>query len=102
GGPCTLILLTVLSSSANPSSAQQSSSSPARRHFVACPIARDTKPQPCWRAEYDGELYYLGQQGGVANDFYPPQLGHLALVEGAVRQGGVCGGVALQPGKVSD
>ena len=101
GGPCTLILLTVLSSSANQSSAQQSSSSPARRHFVACPIVRDTKTQPCWLAEYDGELYYLGQQGGVANDFYPPQLGHLALVEGAVGQGRVCGGIPLQPVKVS-
>ena len=101
GGTCTLILLTVLSSSANQSSAQQSSSSPARRHFVACPIVRDTKTQPCWLAEYDGELYYLGQQGGVANDFYPPQLGHLALVEGAVGQGRVCGGIPLQPVKVS-
>ena len=101
GGTCTLILLTVLSSGANQSSAQQSSSSPARRHFVACPIVRDTKTQPCWLAEYDGELYYLGQQGGVANDFYPPQLGHLALVEGAVGQGRVCGGIPLQPVKVS-
>jgi hypothetical protein len=101
GGTCTLILLTVLSSGANQSSAQQSSSSPARRNFVACPIVRDTKTQPCWLAEYDGELYYLGQQGGVANDFYPPQLGHLALVEGAVGQGRVCGGIPLQPVKVS-
>jgi hypothetical protein len=101
GGTCTLILLTVLSSGANQSSAQQSSSSPARRNFVACPIVRDTKTQPCWLAEYEGELYYLGQQGGVANDFYPPQLGHLALVEGAVGQGRVCGGIPLQPVKVS-
>jgi len=68
---------------------------------VACPIVRDTKTQPCWLAEYEGELYYLGQQGGVANDFYPPQLGHLALVEGAVGQGRVCGGIPLQPVKVS-
>jgi hypothetical protein len=101
GGTCTLILLTVLSSGASQSSAQQSSSSPARRNFVACPIVRDTKTQPCWLAESDGELYYLGQQGGVANDFYPPQLGHLALVEGAVGQGRVCGGIPLQPVKVS-
>ena len=101
GGPCTLILLTVLSSGASQSSAQQSSSSPARRNFVACPIVRDTKTQPCWLAEYEGELYYLGQQGGVADDFYPPQLGHLALVEGAVGQGRVCGGIPLQPVKVS-
>jgi outer membrane protein OmpA-like peptidoglycan-associated protein len=46
-------------------------------------------------------LYYLGQQGGVANDFYPPQLGHLTLVEGVVGQGRVCGGIPLQPVKVS-
>jgi hypothetical protein len=83
-------------------SAQQESSPPSeRRHFVACPIVRDTRTQPCWLAEYEGELYYLGQQGGVANDFYPPQHGHLALVEGVVGQGRVCGGIPLQPVKVS-
>ena len=81
--------------------AQQESGSTIRRHFVACPIVRDTRTQPCWLAEYEGELYYLGQQGGVANDFYPPQLGHLALVEGTVGQGRVCGGIPLQPVKVS-
>jgi hypothetical protein len=68
---------------------------------VACPIVRDTRTQPCWLAEYEGEMYYLGQQGGVANDFHPPQLGHLALVEGTVGQGRVCGGIPLQPVKVS-
>jgi outer membrane protein OmpA-like peptidoglycan-associated protein len=82
-------------------SAQQQSASGTRRNFVACPIVRDTKTQPCWLAEYEGELYYLGQQGGVANDFYPPQLGHLALVEGTVGQGRVCGGIQLQAVKVS-
>src|SRR5215831_12325391 len=77
--------------------AQQTASIPqSRRQFVACPIVRDTRTQPCWLAEYDGELYYLGQQGGVANDFYPPQLGHLALVEGTLRTGRVCGGIPLQ------
>ena len=82
--------------------AQQTASIPqSRRQFVACPIVRDTRTQPCWLAEYDGELYYLGQQGGVANDFYPPQLGHLALVEGTLRTGRVCGGIPLQPVKVS-
>jgi outer membrane protein OmpA-like peptidoglycan-associated protein len=81
---------------------QRSTSSPAaRRQFVACPIVRDTKTQPCWLAEYGGELYYLGQQGGVANDFYPPQLGHQVLVEGTVGTGRVCGGIPLQPIKVS-
>lgn len=73
----------------------------ARRQFVTCPIVRDTKTQPCWLAEYAGELYYLGQQSGVANDFYPPQLGHQVLVEGTVSTGRVCGGIPLQPVKVS-
>jgi hypothetical protein len=82
-------------------SAQREPPPSERRHFVACPIVRDTKTQPCWLAEYEGELYYLGQQGGVANDFYPPQHGHLALVEGVVGQGRVCGGIPLQPVKVS-
>jgi hypothetical protein len=68
---------------------------------VTCPIVRDTKTQPCWLAEYQGVLYYLGQQSGVANDFYPPQLGHQVLVEGAVGTGRVCGGIPLQPVKVS-
>jgi hypothetical protein len=80
---------------------QTASTPPSRRQFVTCPIVRDTRTQPCWLAEYDGELYYLGQQGGVANDFYPPQLGHLALVEGTVGTGRVCGGTPLQPVKVS-
>jgi len=87
---------------ASVSSAQQSTTpASSRRQFVTCPIVRDTRTQPCWLAEYEGELYYLGQQGGVANDFYPPQLGHQVLVEGSVGQGRVCGGVPLQPVKVS-
>ena len=36
--------------------------------FVTCPIVRDTKTVPCWLAEYNGETYYLGNQGGVAQD----------------------------------
>jgi hypothetical protein len=82
-------------------SAQQGPAVATRRSFVACPLVRDTRTQPCWLAEYDGVLYYLGQQGGVANDFYPPQLGHQVLVEGVVGQGQVCGGVPLQPVKIS-
>jgi hypothetical protein len=82
--------------------AQPSASIPAtRRQFVACPLVRDTRTQPCWLAEYKGELYYLGQQSGVASDFYPPQLGHQVLVEGTVGTGRVCGGIPLQPVKVS-
>lgn len=70
--------------------------------FVTCPIVRDTKTVPCWLAEYEGETYYLGIQGGVAQDFYPPQLNHQVLVEGAVADGPrVCGGVPLHPVKTS-
>ena len=70
--------------------------------FVACPLVRDTKTVPCWLAEYKGETYYLGNQGGVAQDFYPPQLNHEVLVEGVVADGPrVCGGVPLRPVKTS-
>ena len=82
--------------------AQQAAAKPGeRRQFLTCPIVRDTKTQPCWLAEYEGQLYYLGQQSGVAGDFYPPQLGHQALVEGTVGEGRVCGGIPLQTVKVS-
>jgi outer membrane protein OmpA-like peptidoglycan-associated protein len=70
--------------------------------FVTCPVVRDTKTVPCWLAEYKGETYYLGNQGGVAQDFYPPQLNHEVLVEGVVAKGPrVCGGVPLRPVKTS-
>jgi hypothetical protein len=70
--------------------------------FVTCPIVRDTKTLPCWLAEYNGEIYYLGIQGGVAQDFYPPQLNHEVLVEGTIAEGPrVCGGVPLRPVKTS-
>jgi len=70
--------------------------------FVACPVVRDTKTVPCWLAEYKGETYYLGNQGGVAQDFYPPQLNHEVLVEGVIVEGPrVCGGVPLRPVKTS-
>jgi hypothetical protein len=70
--------------------------------FVACPVVRDTKTVPCWLAEYNGETYYLGNQGGVAQDFYPPQLNHEVLVEGVIAEGPrVCGGVPLRPAKTS-
>ena len=97
---CGVVALALVPADTIATFAQESASS-TRRSFVACPIVRDTKTQPCWLAEYEGELYYLGQQSGVANDFYPPQLGHEALVEGTVGQGRVCGGIPLQPVKVS-
>ena len=70
--------------------------------FVTCPVVRDTKTVPCWLAEYKGETYYLGNQGGVAQDFYPPQLNHEVLVEGVIAEGPrVCGGVPLRQVKTS-
>ena len=30
--------------------------------FKACPIYRDTNTVPCWLAEHEGELYFLGIQ----------------------------------------
>ena len=65
---CGLVALALVPADAVVTSAQESAS-PTRRSFVACPIVRDTKTQPCWLAEYEGELYYLGQQGGVGQRF---------------------------------
>ena len=65
--------------------------------FVACPILRDTKTNPCWLAEHEGELYYLG----VQQDNPPvtlPQQSHEVLVEGTATPGPrVCGGIPLAP-----
>jgi len=71
-------------------------------NFVACPIIRDTKTVPCWLSEYQGKLYYLGIQFDATADFYPPYLGHKALVEGVVsKEPSICGGIVLKPVKVS-
>jgi outer membrane protein OmpA-like peptidoglycan-associated protein len=68
------------------------------RNFVACPIVRDTQTVPCWLAEYDGELYYLGIQTDISADWYPPYLGHRVLVEGtATEDYRICGGIVLKP-----
>jgi outer membrane protein OmpA-like peptidoglycan-associated protein len=73
-----------------------------QKSFVACPIVRDTKTVPCFLAEYEGELYYLGIQQGITADFHPPQLKHQVLVEGRVAEGPrVCGGVPLEPLTIS-
>lgn len=73
-----------------------------RRNFVACPIVRDTKTLPCWLAEYEGELYFLGLQGSSASEFYPPQLNHEVLVEGTVTNDPrICGGIPLKPLRIS-
>jgi len=73
-----------------------------RRNFVACPIVRDTKTLPCWLAEYEGELYFLGLQGSSVSEFYPPQLNHEVLVEGTVtNEPRICGGIPLKPVRIS-
>jgi len=87
----------------NHSTAIQPDKPPAnRRNFVACPIVRDTKTLPCWLAEYEGELYFLGLQGSSASEFYPPQLNHEVLVEGTVtNEPRICGGIPLKPVRIS-
>jgi len=73
-----------------------------QRSFVSCPIVRDTSTVPCFLAEDDGELYYLGIQQDITSDFHPPQLKHDVLVEGTVVSGPrVCGGIPLQPVSIS-
>jgi outer membrane protein OmpA-like peptidoglycan-associated protein len=73
-----------------------------QRSFVSCPIVRDTKTVPCFLAEYNGELYYLGIQQDITSEFHPPQLKHEVLVEGRVAEGPrVCGGIPLQPISIS-
>ena len=72
------------------------------RSFIACPIVRDTKTVPCFLAEYQGELYYLGIQQDITVAFHPPQLKHEVLVEGRVSEGPrVCGGIPLAPLSIS-
>jgi len=72
------------------------------RSFIACPIVRDTKTVPCFLAEYDGELYYLGIQQDITAAFHPPQLKHEVLVEGRAGDGPrVCGGIPLAPLSIS-
>ena len=72
------------------------------RSFLACPIVRDTKTVPCFLAEYEGELYFLGIQQDITAAFHPPQLKHEVLVEGRVSEGPrVCGGIPLQPVSIS-
>jgi outer membrane protein OmpA-like peptidoglycan-associated protein len=72
------------------------------RSFIACPIVRDTKTVPCFLAEYEGEIYYLGIQQDITAAFHPPQLKHEVLVEGRVSEGPrICGGIPLAPLSIS-
>lgn len=103
-GPVALLIVFLLPVGSGRASIEQAGMKPPshRRHFVACPIVRDTSTLPCWLAEYEGELYYLGSQGSSASVFYPPQLGHEALIEGTVAEGPrICGGRPLAPVRVS-
>lgn len=75
--------------------------------FVGCPVVRDVAEpdRPCWLAERDGQLYYLGQQSDTIPPitFYPPQLKHKVLVEGELADDGstACGGLAFKKVSVS-
>lgn len=70
-------------------------------NFVGCPLVRDTQEVPCWLAEHRGRLYFLGAQSDISSPFYPPQLGHRALVEGVATNRTLCGGIVLEQVKVS-
>ena len=98
-----VVLLVSMLATTNHSTTRQADKPPAnRRNFVACPIVRDTKTLPCWLAEYEGELYFLGLQGSSASEFYPPQLNHEVLVEGTVtNEPRICGGIPLKPVRIS-
>jgi outer membrane protein OmpA-like peptidoglycan-associated protein len=73
-----------------------------QRSFVSCPIVRDTKTVPCFLAEDQGEVYFLGIQQDITSEFHPPQLKHEVLVEGTVLPGPrVCGGVPMKPVSIS-
>jgi outer membrane protein OmpA-like peptidoglycan-associated protein len=98
-----VVALLVAAVAGLPLAASQERRPPAnRRNFLACPIVRDTAVLPCWLAEYEGELYYLGTQGSSGSAFYPPQLLHDVLVEAEVGEGPrVCGGLPLKNVEVS-
>ncbi len=67
-----------------------------RRVFISCPILRNTT-LPCWLGQDGVDLYYLGPQGDLTADFYPPQFHHRMLVEGEVSDAPkICGGIVLK------
>lgn len=72
-----------------------------RMVFVGCPILRDAAPAPCWLGAHEGQLYYLGPQGSLAAEFYPPQFNHRMLVEGELTEERWCGGIVLKHAKAS-
>lgn len=100
---CLLLLLGPALAVAESNSAEATRPKAGERlNFVSCPIVRDTEMVPCWLAEHDGELYYLGIQLDLQSEFFPPQLKHEALVEGVVSdKPRICGGIVLEPVKVA-
>ncbi len=77
-------------------SAQTAQTQDRNISFVSCPILQDTDTVPCWLAEHDGELYFLGIQTD-ASGWSPPWQGHKLLVEGTITDNPrVCGGVVLE------
>jgi hypothetical protein len=82
--------------------AQTANATDASLAFISCPTVRDTSSVPCWLAEFEGKLYYLGIQTDVSADFIPPSLGHKVLVEGTVSgDREICGGKVLEPVVIS-
>jgi hypothetical protein len=69
--------------------------------FVTCPMLRDTATVPCWLAEYEGQLYYLGAQGEFPAEVSAPSLGRQALIEGTPTGEQRCGGRVLADVHVS-
>lgn len=91
----TAVVLSLLATTAMAEGAGRSLS------FKACPIVRDTSTVPCWLAEHEGQLYYLGIQTDLQGSFTPPHLGHQALIEGVVTYRKICGGIVLEPVRTS-
>lgn len=101
-GVCLAILLGTATTAASDRAKRTLPKAGERLNFVSCPIVRDTEMVPCWLAEYEGELYYLGIQLDLQSEFFPPQLKHEALVEGVVSdKPRICGGIVLEPVKVA-
>lgn len=98
-----LVIACLVSTAVLAASGASASTPPAGYlNFVACPIVRDTEPTPCWLAEHEGELYYLGLQQDTEVEFFPPQQGHKALIEGKLtNKPRICGGIPLEPVKAT-
>jgi hypothetical protein len=91
---CLFAALSILAGCSQPAARAPMS----ERNFVACPIVQDTPTVPCYLAEHDGELYYLGIQTDISADFDPPFFRHKALIEGTVSdEPRICGGLVLKP-----